>query len=137
MKPISKQQRLAALEKAAMAPGTRKPRRAASRGSGAAIVLLRSFHGRTRFSQVAEADGNRTRRRRCAPSAGFEDRGDHQVPRRLRVDLIRAGSELRPARLRDDGEVFDGAEMVTTDVCWLPGDADAIARSSQASSAPA
>jgi hypothetical protein len=30
--------------------------------------------------QVAEADGNRTRRRRGAPSTGFEDRGDHQVP---------------------------------------------------------
>jgi hypothetical protein len=36
------------------------------------------------FAQVAEADGNRTRRRRGAPSAGFEDRGAHQVPRRLR-----------------------------------------------------
>lgn len=33
----------------------------------------------------AEADGNRTRRRRCAPSAGFEDRGDHQVPRHLHL----------------------------------------------------
>ena len=32
------------------------------------------------FMQVAEADGNRTRRRRGAPSTGFEDRGDHQVP---------------------------------------------------------
>ena len=32
------------------------------------------------FVQVAEADGNRTRRRRLAPSTGFEDRGDHQVP---------------------------------------------------------
>jgi hypothetical protein len=34
----------------------------------------------TAFEQVAEADGNRTRRRRGAPSTGFEDRGDHQVP---------------------------------------------------------
>ena len=32
------------------------------------------------YVQVAEADGNRTRRRRGAPSTGFEDRGDHQVP---------------------------------------------------------
>src|ERR1017187_6122694 len=29
---------------------------------------------------VAEADGNRTRRRRRAPSTGFEDRGGHQAP---------------------------------------------------------
>jgi hypothetical protein len=36
------------------------------------------------FPQVAEADGNRTRQRRSAPLAGFEDRGAHQVPRRLR-----------------------------------------------------
>jgi hypothetical protein len=34
--------------------------------------------------QVAEADGNRTRQRRCAPLTGFEDRGGHQAPRRLR-----------------------------------------------------
>ena len=33
-----------------------------------------------RLSRSAEADGNRTRRRRGAPSTGFEDRGDHQVP---------------------------------------------------------
>ena len=31
-------------------------------------------------ARVAEADGNRTRRRRGAPSAGFEDRGGHQAP---------------------------------------------------------
>ncbi len=30
--------------------------------------------------QAAEADGNRTRRRRGAPSTGFEDRGGHQAP---------------------------------------------------------
>jgi hypothetical protein len=36
------------------------------------------------FPQVAEADGNRTRRRRSAPSTGFEDRGGHQAPGRLR-----------------------------------------------------
>ena len=36
------------------------------------------------YVQVAEADGNRTRRRRSAPSTGFEDRGGHQAPRRLR-----------------------------------------------------
>ncbi len=38
----------------------------------------------TAFVQVAEADGDRTRRRRGAPSTGFEDRGGHQAPRRLR-----------------------------------------------------
>jgi len=31
----------------------------------------------------AEADGNRTRRRRGAPSTGFEDWGGHQAPGRL------------------------------------------------------
>jgi hypothetical protein len=43
-------------------------------------------HGRSaaEFPQVAEADGNRTRLRRGAPHTGFEDRGGHQAPRRLR-----------------------------------------------------
>jgi DNA-binding transcriptional LysR family regulator len=36
------------------------------------------------FGLVAEADGNRTRRRRGAPPTSFEDRGGHQAPRRLR-----------------------------------------------------
>jgi hypothetical protein len=36
------------------------------------------------FVQVAEADGNRTRQRRCASLTGFEDRGGHQAPGRLR-----------------------------------------------------
>jgi hypothetical protein len=35
---------------------------------------------RTAFALAAEADGNRTRRRRDAPSTGFEDRGGHQAP---------------------------------------------------------
>ena len=38
------------------------------------------------FAQVAEADGNRTRQRRSAALTSFEDWGDHQAPRRLRVD---------------------------------------------------
>jgi hypothetical protein len=37
------------------------------------------------FTQVAEADGNRTRLRRGAPHTGFEDRGGHQAPGRLRA----------------------------------------------------
>ncbi len=45
---------------------------------------------------VAEADGNRTRRRRSAPSTGFEDRGGHQAPRRLRVDSTAAVRPTRP-----------------------------------------
>jgi hypothetical protein len=54
------------------------------------------------FAQVAEADGNRTRRRRGAPSTSFEDRGDHQVPRRLRVDSTDPGTALarQPAARR-------------------------------------
>src|SRR6266702_376696 len=36
------------------------------------------------FALVAEADGNRTRRRRDTPPTGFEDRGGHQAPGRLR-----------------------------------------------------
>ncbi len=38
-------------------------------------------------SGVAEADGNRTRQRYSAALTSFEDRGDHQAPRRLRVDF--------------------------------------------------
>src|SRR6266568_2685510 len=34
----------------------------------------------TNSRALAEADGNRTRRRRGAPSTGFEDRGGHQAP---------------------------------------------------------
>ena len=44
--------------------------------------------------QVAEADGNRTRQRRSAALTGFEDRGDHQAPRRLRVDSTAAVPRL-------------------------------------------
>src|SRR6266480_7166974 len=47
------------------------------------------------FAQVAEADGNRTRQRRSAALTGFEDRGAHQVPRRLRVDSTAGGPGLR------------------------------------------
>jgi integrase len=36
---------------------------------------------------VAEADGNRTRQRRGTPLSGFEDQGNHQESRRLRVRL--------------------------------------------------
>src|SRR5690242_7966098 len=39
---------------------------------------------RDAWDSTAEADGNRTRRRREAPSTGFEDRGGHQAPGRLR-----------------------------------------------------
>src|SRR5262249_42926475 len=39
----------------------------------------------TAFALVAEADGNRTRRRRETPSTGFEDRGGHQPPGRPRA----------------------------------------------------
>jgi hypothetical protein len=56
-------------------------------------------HSPPSFAQVAEADGNRTRQRRSAALTGFEDRGDHQVPRRLRVDSSRRppGGAARPA----------------------------------------
>jgi hypothetical protein len=71
-----------------MASGTAAPAR-----SGAA------------FAQVAEADGNRTRRRRSAPSTSFEDRGDHQVPKRLRVDSTAAA--LRRQAMQVPGEQRD------------------------------
>ena len=45
---------------------------------------IASDHFAAAFAQVAEADGNRTRRRRSAPPTGFEDRGGHQAPSRLR-----------------------------------------------------
>ncbi len=54
-----------------------------------------SYQPRPAFMQVAEADGNRTRQRRSAALTGFEDRGDHQVPRRLRVDST---ADIRPAQ---------------------------------------
>ena len=53
------------------------------------------YQPRPAFMQVAEADGNRTRQRRSAALTGFEDRGDHQVPRRLRVDST---ADIRPAQ---------------------------------------
>ncbi len=40
---------------------------------------------------TAEADGNRTRLRRMPPHTGVEDRGDHQVPRRLPVPRLGRG----------------------------------------------
>ena len=50
------------------------------------------------FAQVAEADGNRTRQRRSAALTSFEDWGDHQAPRRLRVDSTMLGPAGRPRR---------------------------------------
>jgi hypothetical protein len=50
----------------------------------------------------AEADGNRTRRRRVTPPTGFEDRGGHQAPRRLRGRRYPRPRGVRhPARARD------------------------------------
>jgi hypothetical protein len=46
-------------------------------------MKISSNHGARRqgtFGLVAEADGNRTRRRRGAPPTGFEDQGGHQAP---------------------------------------------------------
>jgi len=42
-------------------------------------------------SGLAEADGNRTRQRCSAALTSFEDWGDHQAPRRLRVDSTGLG----------------------------------------------
>jgi hypothetical protein len=50
----------------------------------AALVVRLRWCGTELVAAVAEADGNRTRRRRDASSTSFEDRGDHQVPRHLR-----------------------------------------------------
>jgi len=54
------------------------------------------------FTQVAEADGNRTRQRRSAALTSFEDWGDHQVPRRLRVDSTDPSGRARPGAPRGD-----------------------------------
>ncbi len=54
--------------------------------------------------QLAEADGNRTRQRRSAALTGFEDRGDHQAPRRLRVDSTAAVPRLRRQAVQVPGE---------------------------------
>jgi hypothetical protein len=56
---------------------------------------------------VAEADGNRTRRRRGAPSTSFEDWGDHQAPRRLRVDST-------------GGSPYAQCRAALSLGCWLP-----------------
>jgi hypothetical protein len=52
------------------------------------IVIQKIGSAKTRLAQayvqVAEADGNRTRQPRSARLTGFEDRGGHQAPRRLR-----------------------------------------------------
>ena len=47
---------------------------------------------------VAEADGNRTRRRRGAPPTGFEDHGGHQAPRRLRDQTLPARQDAMAGR---------------------------------------
>ena len=61
---------------------------------------------------VAEADGNRTRRRRGAPPTSFEDQGGHQAPRRLRDQTLpprqgtmagRAAAVLRQSRSESAG----------------------------------
>ncbi len=68
------------------------------------IILLFGPPGEA-FLQVAEADGNRTRQPRRARLTGFEDRGDHQAPRRLRRrryprpgGIRHPGRGARPAR---------------------------------------
>ena len=68
-------------------PGAGGPAGQAPRPDGGAGRRAR----RSRPRRVAEADGNRTRQRRSAALTGFEDRGDHQVPRRLRVDSTAGG----------------------------------------------
>ena len=50
------------------------------------------------FAQVAEADGNRTRQRCGAALTSFEDWGDHQVPKRLRVDSTDLPGAPSPGR---------------------------------------
>jgi hypothetical protein len=49
-----------------------------------ALTTLKGTAVKAASPQVAETDGNRTRRRRDAPPTGFEDRGGHQAPGRLR-----------------------------------------------------
>src|SRR5215831_21373210 len=60
---------------------TRRPQPAASPGGGA----------------YAEADGNRTRLRRGTPHTGFEDRGGHQAPGRLRGRRLPAPGRHPPS----------------------------------------
>ena len=67
------------------------------------------------FAQVAEADGNRTRQRRSAALTGFEDRGAHQVPRRLRVDSTADGPGLRRQAVQVPGEQRDLPDVLGLD----------------------
>jgi hypothetical protein len=66
----------------------REPRLIASGGSGTRVecqvLIEKSCASKAPGARVAEADGNRTRQGAVAPSNGFEDRGAHQEPRRLR-----------------------------------------------------
>ena len=61
------------------------------RGSIWVTSLLARHAGR-----VAEADGNRTRQAEMLDLTGFEDRGDHQEPRRLRRCQPSQRSPVRP-----------------------------------------
>ena len=61
---------------------------------------------------VAEADGNRTRQRRSAALTGFEDRGDHQVPRRLRVEPTAANPDSRRQPVQVAGEQRDLTDVL-------------------------
>lgn len=55
---------------------------------------------RTAADKVAEAYGNRTRRRRRAPSIGFEDQEGHQAPARLRGEPTQVVMAPRHRRAR-------------------------------------
>ena len=76
--------------------GRRARRQVLASGARAAIetgAAACHFRGRV----CAEADGNRTRRRHDVPSIGFEDRGGHQAPGRLRGRRYpRPGGSRRP-----------------------------------------
>ena len=90
--------------------GTCPPRRPARSGTGSGPWRASAWATRPdltrradRLMQLAEADGNRTRQRRSAALTGFEDRGAHQVPRRLRVDSTADGRGYGVRRCRSRG----------------------------------
>ena len=67
-----------------------------------------------RVASLAEADGNRTRQGARRPLVGFEDRGAHQEPRRLRFGPYRqVPATTRVAGRRRCDELLAATETVT------------------------
>src|SRR5262249_59650480 len=81
------------------------------RGSGC-LARVRAILGAGR----AEADGNGDRQTEMLDLTGFEDRGDHQEPKRLHAQRSLAGADADEpgAGPRDECVATDAHDSVTT-----------------------